>query len=138
MVGRWARALAQKTRMSSHIRCHHHLKTFCTGFGGWADRQLSDGTVIWTAPTGHTYTTTPGGAVFFPILADPTGELVLPTALKSSGENRGLMMPTRKRTRADERAARIAAERRINEERLAEERRKRAAWLTVNYEPPPF
>lgn len=48
------------------------------------------------------------------------------------------MMPTRKRTRAEERAARITAERRINEERLAEERRKRAAWLAANYEPPPF
>nr|WP_069601548.1 HNH endonuclease signature motif containing protein [Mycobacterium kyorinense] len=29
-------------------RYHHLLKTFYTG---WADQQLSDGTVIWTAPT---------------------------------------------------------------------------------------
>ncbi|MCV7236454.1 HNH endonuclease signature motif containing protein [Mycobacterium branderi] len=116
-------------------RYHHLLKTFYTG---WVDQQLSDGTVMWTAPTGHTYTTTPGGAVFFPMLADSTGELVLPTATKPPGENRGLMMPARKRTRAEERASRIAAERRINEERLAEERRKRAAWIAANYEPPPF
>ncbi|GBE68118.1 hypothetical protein MFM001_45800 [Mycobacterium sp. MFM001] len=119
-------------------RYHHLLKTFYTGLGGWADRQLPDGTVIWTAPTGHTYTTTPGGAVYFPILADPTGELVLPTAISQPGENRGLMMPTRKRTRAAERSSRVAAERRVNEERLAEERRKRAAWQAANYEPPPF
>ena len=53
------------------------LKTFYTGLGGWADRQLTDGTVIWTAPTGHTYTTKPVGSLFFPQLALPTGELVI-------------------------------------------------------------
>ena len=61
-------------------RYHHLLKTIWTGLGGWADRQLPDGTVIWTAPTGHTCTTIPGGAVFFPTLSAPTGELVLPTS----------------------------------------------------------
>ncbi len=50
-------------------RCHHLLKTFYTGSGGWADTQLPDGTVVWTAPTGRTYSTKPGGALFFPILA---------------------------------------------------------------------
>ncbi|WP_113964172.1 HNH endonuclease signature motif containing protein [Mycobacterium shimoidei] len=119
-------------------RYHHLLKTFYTGFGGWADQQLPDGTVIWTAPTGHTYTTTPGGAVFFPILADPTGELVLPASLKSLGANRGLMMPTRKRTRAQERAARIAAERRINEERLAAQAAREAERIAACNDPPPF
>ena len=53
---------------------HHLLKTFYTGQGGCAYRQLPDGTVICTAPTGHTYTTTPGGSQFFPALAIPTGE----------------------------------------------------------------
>ena len=28
---------------------------------GWRDRQLPDGTVIWTSPTGHPYTTRPAG-----------------------------------------------------------------------------
>ena len=50
-------------------RFHHLLKTFYTGFGGWADRQLQDGTVEWTAPSGHTYATTPGGSDFFPARA---------------------------------------------------------------------
>ncbi|WP_234788376.1 HNH endonuclease signature motif containing protein, partial [Mycolicibacterium setense] len=37
-----------------YCRAHHLLKTFSTG---WTDRQLPDGTVEFTAPTGHTYTT---------------------------------------------------------------------------------
>jgi Domain of unknown function (DUF222) len=100
-------------------RYHHLLKTFYTGVGGWADRQLPDGTVEWTAPTGRTYTTKPVGAEFFPALAIPTGELVLPKAGSPATGNRGLMMPTRRHTRATERATRITSERRINEQRLA-------------------
>ena len=99
---------------------------------------IAVGTVVWTALTGHVYTTVPGGSVFFPVLASPTGELALPTSMPPPGENRWLMMPQRKRTRAEDRAYRITAERRINNERLAEERRKHAAWIAANYEPPPF
>jgi hypothetical protein len=40
-------------------RFHHLLKTFYAGARGWADRQLPDGTVIWTAPSGQVYTTKP-------------------------------------------------------------------------------
>ncbi len=100
-------------------RCHHLLKTFYTGPRGWLDRQQPDGTVIWSAPTGHTYVTKPSGALFFPGLAVPTGTLALPTARPPSGGNRGLMMPARRRTRAQDRAARIHWERGINEARMA-------------------
>jgi hypothetical protein len=48
------------------------------------------------------------------------------------------MMPRRKKTRVEGRNERIAAERRINEARIAEERRKHQAWLAATYEPPPF
>ena len=48
------------------------------------------------------------------------------------------MMPTRKRTRAQSRRSRIDHERRMNELRIAEERRKYEAWLAATYEPPPF
>jgi hypothetical protein len=121
-------------------RYHHLLKTFYTGCGGWADRQLPDGTVKWTAPSGHTYTTTPGGSLFFPVLATSTGELKVAQSDESYCGARGLMMPRRKRTRAEDRRYRVAAERRINEERLArkrlsaEQRRKHA----VRDDPPPF
>jgi len=58
-------------KCSLAIRCHHLLKTFW----GWQDRQLPDGTVVWTTPAGQTYVTTPGSALLFPGLMAPTGEL---------------------------------------------------------------
>jgi hypothetical protein len=44
-------------------RQHHRDKTFDEG---WRDEQLSDGTVIWTSPTGEVYSTAPGGIDLFP------------------------------------------------------------------------
>jgi hypothetical protein len=119
-------------------RYHHLLKTFYAQCGGWADRQLADGTVEWTAPTGHTYATTPGGSIFFPLLARSTGELKV-TLIESPSTAKGLMMPRRKRTRKEDRRHRITSERKVNEQRLAEEqlakqRRKHA----TPYDPPPF
>jgi hypothetical protein len=117
-------------------RYHHLLKTFYTGVGGWTDRQLADGTVQWTAPTGHTYTTEPVGALLFPALAVPTGEIGLPIAVPPATGNRALMMPTRRRTRAAERTARVASERRINEARIAAQAAKRR--IAARNDPPPF
>lgn len=119
-------------------RLHHLLKTFWAGENGWRDRQEPDGTVIWTAPTGHIYVTKPGGALYFPQLAAPTGELNLPAW--SPVGNRGLMMPTRKRTRAQDRASRMQCERNHNEARIATEAAeaaKRRALAACN-DPPPF
>lgn len=119
-------------------RLHHLLKTFWTGANGWRDRQEPDGTVIWIAPTGHTYVTKPGGALYFPQLAAPTGELNLPEW--SPAGNRGLMMPTRRRTRAQDRAYRIRLERNHNEVRLAAEAAAAAGRkaLAACNDPPPF
>jgi hypothetical protein len=119
-------------------RAHHLLKTFWTGVGGWGDRQLSDGTVVWTSPSGRTYTTKPGGALFFPQLASSTGEIAARTLITDPVKDRGVMMPRRKRTRQQDRKDRVAAERRINAERIADERRRREEWLAATYEPPPF
>ncbi len=49
--------------LKCYCRIHHLIKTFWPGF---ADRQLADGTVIVTTPTGHTYTTRPASSLFFP------------------------------------------------------------------------
>jgi len=100
-------------------RYHHLLKTFYSRVGGWADRQEPDGTVVWTSPTGHRYVTKPGGSLLFPALAVPTGALALPTWTPPQEQNRGLMMPARRQTRARDRAARISWERGINEARMA-------------------
>jgi hypothetical protein len=43
---------------------------------GWRERQLPDGTLIVTAPTGHTYTTKPGCVQLFPTLCQPTAHAV--------------------------------------------------------------
>lgn len=56
-------------------RFHHLLKNFWGGPNGWRDRQHPDGTIVWTAPTGHTYTTHPGSRLLFPMLCLPTATL---------------------------------------------------------------
>ncbi len=98
---------------------HHLLKTFYCGIGGWTEQQLPDATLIMTSPNGRTYTTKPKGALFFPQLAAPTGELILPKATSPPSPYRGLCMPTRTRTRAQQRASRIQWERGINAARYA-------------------
>ncbi len=109
----------------SNLKClcrfHHILKTFWNGAKGWRDRQLPDGTIVWTSPTGHTYTTYPGSKHLFPQLCQPTGTLWAgePPVVEATGD-RGLMMPKRRHTRAHNTAKAIAAERRLNDALVAE------------------
>jgi hypothetical protein len=119
----------------SNLKClcrfHHLVKTFWSGVGGWRDRQLADGTIIWTSPTGHAYVTYPGSLHLFPSLCKPTatlwtGEPPTPEPTGDRGE-RGVMMPNRRHTRANNTAKAKAAERRLNDARVAERNR-----------PPPF
>ncbi|OBF83756.1 hypothetical protein A5791_02795 [Mycobacterium sp. 852002-51163_SCH5372311] len=111
----------------SNLKClcrkHHLLKTFWTA---WRDEQRPDGRVVWTSPSGQTYTTHPGSRLFFPSLCVPTGELLTPATAKPTAL-RGLMMPTRRRTRRQDRASRIDAERALN-----------AAHVAERNKPPPF
>jgi hypothetical protein len=85
-------------------------------FWGWRDRQLADGTVVLESPSGRTYVTTPGSALLFPSLCLSTGGVPAVEAdapLDNCGK-RTAMMPQRRRTRAQNRAGRIATERRQN------------------------
>ncbi|OBF17305.1 hypothetical protein A5725_23245 [Mycobacterium kubicae] len=99
---------------ASNLKClcrkHHLLKTFWTA---WRDEQYPDGTVVWTSPTGHTYTTRPGSRLLFPSLCVPTGQL-RSAARQPVTPGRGLQMPTRRRTREQDRLHRIDAERALN------------------------
>ncbi|MDZ5089205.1 hypothetical protein OHX15_27835, partial [Mycolicibacterium parafortuitum] len=61
--------------LKHYCRAHHLLKTFYTGPLGWTDQQRPDGTIVFTAPTGHTYTTEAAGGLLFPTLARPTAPL---------------------------------------------------------------
>lgn len=104
----------------ANLRClcrkHHLLKTFWTGPRGWHDTQHPDGTIDWTSPTGHTYTTRPGSLLLFPTLCQPTSTPP-PAATPSPTPpttHRTLMMPTRRRTRAQDRRAAINTERTLN------------------------
>ena len=101
-------------------------------------RPIAVGTVIWTAPSGTVYTTKPGGSLFFPQLATPTGELVIPESTGPPAAHRALMMPKRKRTRAQDRAYRIALERQHNAARIARKHLLLAERITRDDEPPPF
>jgi hypothetical protein len=107
---------------ASNLKClcrkHHLLKTF----DRWRDRQLPDGTVVWTSPSGQTHTTHPGSRMSFPSLCRPTAavelsaaEVAAVVAAAETQTGRGLAMPRRRRTRAQDRAARIAAERLLNQ-----------------------
>ena len=115
----------------SNLKClcrkHHLLKTFWSGPNGWRDQQHPDGTITWTAPSGQTYTTRPGSRLLFPTLCLPTGELPIAPAAELLTGQRGIMMPTRRRTRQQERAYRIDAERALSAGRVAERN-----------QPPPF
>ncbi len=110
-------------------RAHHLLKTF---HDGWTDTQLPTGTIVWTSPTGHVYTTEPEGAHWFPSLGDPTGEPTL-QPVKPPDPKRSLKMPTRERPRKDDHTRRITTERTANRTRL-----QRQTGLAANDEPAPF
>ena len=132
---------------ASNLKClcrfHHLLKTFW----GWRDRQLPDGTVIWTLPSGQTYVTLPGSALIFPTLCAPTGDLppADPKMADRGGDPR-VMMPRRKTTRADNRAKYLASERGRNHTvRQARRETWEAAYFgaaatsdSEDEEPPPF
>lgn len=114
----------------SNLKClcrkHHLLKTFWGGPGGWVDWQLPDGTVVWTSPAAKRYTTVPGSRLLFPTW-DPTTARLTIAANGQHPPVLGIMMPTRRRSRAADRAFRIACERARNDVLLAEMNR-----------PPPF
>ncbi|MCV7384198.1 HNH endonuclease signature motif containing protein [Mycolicibacter longobardus] len=114
-----------------NLRClcrkHHLLKTFW----GWRDQQFPDGTITWTSPSGQSFTTHPGSRRQFPVLCLPTGELPQRTEAPPTTANRTLMMPARRRTRAQDRAQRINAERALNADYAAER-------IAERNQPPPF
>jgi hypothetical protein len=127
--------LTHASDLKHYCRIHHLIKTF---HAGWVEQQLPDGTVILTAPTGHTYVTQAHGAAMFPTLGQPTGALDIAPAHEAPDTDRSVMMPRRKQTRAQDRRDRINQERRQRTELIAEEERQRQAWLAANYQPPPF
>jgi len=133
--------LTHAANLKCYCKTHHLVKTFC----GWTEQQLADGTLILTSPAGHTHVTTPGSALLFPSLCRAVGGMPASEVDPPSdycGE-RTAMMPKRTRTRAQNRAARIATERRQNREARTA-RREARVWSPgpappeTDDEPPPF
>jgi hypothetical protein len=120
--------------LKCYCRTHHLVKTFW----GWHDKQLPDGTLILTSPSGHTYVTTPGSALLFPSLCQAVGGMPSPEieAPTDYCADRTAMMPKRRRTRSQDRAHRIAAERRAN--RTARAPAAAGPSAPADDEPPPF
>ncbi|BBY67385.1 HNH endonuclease signature motif containing protein [Mycolicibacterium helvum] len=106
----WPFGATHAANLKCLCREHHILKTFW----GWKDKQLADGTVIWTLPDGDTYVTTPGSVLLFPALMTPTGPPSTPPPTVHRCGNRSAMMPKRPTTRRQNRAHQIAAERASN------------------------
>lgn len=114
----------------SNLRClcrkHHLLKTFWAGDGGWNDRQSPDGTIVWTSPTGRSYTTRPGCHLLFPAWDTTVGDQKS-SAVAPVNDGRTRTMPLRRRTRTADRTYRMSCERALNAANVAERNK-----------PPPF
>ena len=121
----YPQGLTHASGLGCRCRKHHLLKTF---WDGWSDQQLPDGTLLITTPAGITYTTKPGAALLFPGWNITTPVPVQPPKHgpprdpdgPTASDARTLMMPKRKRTRAQARASRIKAERALNDAYMAE------------------
>ncbi|WP_073693772.1 DUF222 domain-containing protein [Mycobacterium sp. ST-F2] len=112
----WPAGPTHPGNLNPKCRKHHLLKTFYGGPDGWQDRQQPDGTIVWTAPTGHTYTTVPESRILFPRTVTDTPLPNPPTDLDTPpAPGRGVMMPIRRRTRAQNQAQQIAYERALNQ-----------------------
>jgi hypothetical protein len=123
----------QASNLKCICRTGHLLKTFC----GWHDEQLPDGTVIWTSPAGHTYTTHPGSRLLFPTLCTPTAPVTI-TAMPTPSAGRDRKMPRRNKTRQQARHHNIQTERNDNLAYLIATNTTRKLTPTTNEEPPPF
>ena len=124
----WPAGATHPANLAPLCRLHHLLKTFA----GWTPTAQPDGTIHWTAPTGHTYSKAPGAAILFPHwnIQTPIPRKRAISLLNDT--DRDTKMPVRTRTRAQDRAQRIKAERARNQLELALERAE------SDSDPPPY
>ncbi|MHA7649094.1 hypothetical protein ACX9NE_04870 [Mycobacterium sp. ML4] len=89
-------------------------------FWGWTEKQLADGTLILTSPAGDTHVTNPCSALLFPSLCHAVGGMPTPEVHPPPDycAERTAMMPQRRRTRAQDRACRVATERHNHRARI--------------------
>jgi hypothetical protein len=114
----WPAGATHPGNLAPLCRLHHLIKTF----GGWTPTAQPDGSIQWTAPTGHTYTKAPGATIMFPHwnIESPVPRKRAISLINDT--DRDTKMPVRQRTRAQDRAQRIKTERTRNQLALALER----------------
>lgn len=117
--------------LACYCREHHRLKTFHSGPGGWRDRQLDDGTIVWTSPTGREYRTSPHGFDLFPQLRDAC-RAPTPTRRNHAAERAKLIARARAKLReqrpvnAENRRVNLAIKQEIADRKWRNESRR---WL---------
>ncbi|WP_277833079.1 HNH endonuclease signature motif containing protein [Speluncibacter jeojiensis] len=125
-----------EANLTPYCRRHHRMKHT----GHWRQHRRPDGDVDYTAPTGHTYRQ-PGGGAFNLLDIDPGG-------MNTGGNERGPVedadgvgdtgpedghLRRRHRTRAQNRAARIHTERRLNRQRIDDATARREDHLRIMF-----
>ena len=85
--------------------------------GRWRDKQLPDGTIMWTSPTGRIYRTTPGGLELFPQMRPACGA---PKPRKRSRSREKALRIARARSKIRDQRPVNAETRRINRARKQE------------------
>ncbi|MCV7046380.1 DUF222 domain-containing protein [Mycobacterium frederiksbergense] len=124
----WPAGATHPGNLGPLCRLHHLVKTF----GGWTPTAQPDGTIRWTAPTGHRYQKAPGASILFPHwnIQTPIPRKRAITLINDT--DRDTKMPVRQRTRAQDRAQRITTERTRNQLQRTLER------AASDSDPPPF
>ncbi len=139
----YPRGATQASNLKCLCRTHHLYKTFL----GWRDRQHPDGSVDWLSPAGQKFTTHPGSKLLFPSLCRATAPAVIdPSVDLVDDAVRCLKMPRRKRTREQNRAAAIKAERQRNQRLLDNSAGRECGeaasplipQVSIEEDPPPF
>ncbi|MDZ7887416.1 MAG: HNH endonuclease signature motif containing protein [Mycobacterium sp.] len=126
----WPAGATHPGNLGPLCRLHHLVKTF----GGWEPAAKPDGTIHWSAPTGHAYKKAPGAAILFPHwnIDTPIPRKRAITLINDTDDaDRDTKMPVRTRTRAQDRAQRINTERTRNQ-------LERALECADNNSDPPF
>ncbi|WNG80770.1 DUF222 domain-containing protein [Mycobacterium sp. ITM-2016-00316] len=124
----WPAGATHPGNLAPLCRLHHLVKTF----SGWTPTAKPDGSIHWSAPTGHSYQKAPGAAILFPHwnIDTPIPRKRAITLIDDT--DRDTKMPVRQRTRAQDRAQRINTERARNQ-------LERALEIADNgSDPPPF
>ncbi|WNG82637.1 DUF222 domain-containing protein [Mycobacterium sp. ITM-2016-00316] len=107
----WPAGATHPGNLGPLCRLHHLVKTF----GGWEPAAKPDGSIHWSAPTGHSYQKAPGAAILFPHWNIDTPIPRKRAISLIDDTDRDTKMPIRQRTRAQDRAQRINTERARNQ-----------------------